>query len=280
VTQIRPLMIVAAATALLIWPSLPGHAAPEDEVRHEVTAVDSSGGFNLTGEKVRPGAAARPAGSGHGSQPAVEYRYVPACIANSPVDEHPTCESAITNCPEPESRMHWVYRRVPPDNEFRLVHEPPFVCIGPNDPVDPRAAVAAVIESEFQRVAVARGVAEINPNPRTLVNVATRFQTPTPERYDIPLTLLGQSVVITAQAEKWTWHTGDGVEVTTKKGTRGFVEHVYRKSGQFSPYVVITWSGTYSVNGQPMGAIPGTVTSQGEPGSIDVRQARTQLVDQ
>ncbi len=37
---------------------------------------------------------------------------------------------------------------------------------------------------------------------------------------------------------------------------------------------------TVCVNGQPMGAIPGTVTSQGEPGSIDVRQARTQLVDQ
>ena len=257
--------------------------------RNACVGADGDGwlGSGQQGGKGR-GGSPNPAGAG-GTRPVVDdgvrYRYVPTCSENNPLDAGMLCLGATTSCPEAGQIRFWVYtRRVTPENPeppWQMVTDPPFVCRGVDETpeVDPRVAIAGMIEREFQRVVVVRGVAEINPAPQTLVHVATRFETPTVERYDIPLTLLGQSVVITAQAERWTWHTGDGATVTTtRKGTRGRVEHTYTTAGSRSPYVVISWSGTYSVNGESMGAVPGTVATSGEPGSVDVRQARTELV--
>lgn len=210
---------------------------------------------------------------------------MPACTGNSSEENGRLCTGAVATCPEPGHLRYWVYRRTvtpaDPDPAWIRVYDPPWRCVGPDQAqaFDPRAAIAGVIESEFRRVVVQRGVAEVAPAPQTLVNIPTRFRTPTPERYDIPLTLLGQSVVITAQAESWTWHVGDGATPTTStKGTGGQVEHVYRRAGDYAPYVVISWSGTYRLNGDPTSLpISGTVTTQGEPVDLGVRQARTQL---
>lgn len=197
------------------------------------------------------------------------------------------CTAAITGCPEGEFR-YWVYARTrdltrplaeaPP---FEQVAAPPFRCVGAaDDPeVDPRVLVAAMIEREFQRVVVLRGEAQVSPRPQTLVNIPTRFETPTTERYDIPLTLAGQSVVITAQAERWTWRVGDGTAPSTSaKGTRGRIEHTYRQASEFAPAVSIEWSGTYTVNGEAALPIQGTVSTDGVPVELQVREARSELV--
>ena len=215
-----------------------------------------------------------------------EERLVPTCAGNTTAAaDNVSCQTAESACPDPAQVRVWVFRRTvtpgEPPPPFTQVLDPPYRCVAADEPaLDPRVAIAALIEREFQRVVVLRGVAQTNPSPRTLVNVATLLETPTVERYDIPLQLLGQQVVITAQAQRWEWHTGDGAVVATDRGgTRGRVEHVYRSTGPKTPYVVITWTGTYTVNGQPMGAVPGSVTTRGEPGAVDVREARTQLVD-
>ncbi|MEX2290414.1 MAG: hypothetical protein WD794_08840 [Mycobacteriales bacterium] len=180
----------------------------------------------------------------------------------------------------------WVFTRefdvvaAAPVTGWRRVAEPSTVCLGPEDPVvDPVVAIPALVQREFRRVVVVKGVAEVSPRPQTLVNIATVFTTSTPGSYDIPLTLLGRSVVITAMAQRWTWHFGDGGSAATSvQGSQGWVEHEYRRAGDVQAYVVIDWSGSYRVGGGPSRSIAGVATTTGEPVPVQVRQARAELV--
>jgi len=145
--------------------------------------------------------------------------------------------------------------------------------------VDPAVAIAALVDRDFQQVVVLKGVPEVSPRPDTLVNIPTIFTTSSPPSYDIPLTLLGQSVVITATAKTWTWHFGDGQsQGTGAAGSQGRVEHVYRQAESRGAYVVIEWSGTFTVNGGPVQQVNGTATTTGDPVAVEVKQARTELV--
>ncbi len=146
--------------------------------------------------------------------------------------------------------------------------------------VDPVVAIAALISEDFQRVVVLKGVATVSPAPDTLVRIPTVFTSSSPASYDIPLTLLGRSVVITATAATYTWHFGDGTTASTSTpGTQGRVEHVYTASAPRNAYVVIEWTGTFTVDGGPVQQVNGTATTTGDPVAIEVKQARTELVD-
>ncbi len=196
------------------------------------------------------------------------------------------CLAATTSCPNLDELRFWIYRRTidltnrAADPPFRRVLVPASVCLGPEDPVlDPTVAIPAIVEKEFKRVVVLKGVAEVDPAPETLVNFETRFTTPAPTSYDIPLTILGQSVVITARAAAYTWHFGDG---TTERLTDGpATVHTYDQAGSRGAYVVIEWSGTYRVGADPtVRQVVGTATTTGDPVQVQVREARTELVDQ
>lgn len=260
------------------------------------TCVTSAeGGFVGTGERrsqPAPGAAPRPRAPRTPATRAVddgtrvETLLVPTCSNNAPGRADELCALAVTSCPQPEQVRYWVFRRTvttaAPDPPYQRVGEP--VCIAPAEPgappFDPVAAVAAAIEREFQDRAALRGEAIVQPSPRTLVNVPTRLRTSAPERYPIEFVLFGLPVTIEVQAQRWTWITGDGATIaTTRRGTGGLVEHSYRRDGQFAPRVDITWSGTWSVPGMTPQPVPGTVTTQGQPGSVQVVEARTELVD-
>ena len=135
------------------------------------------------------------------------------------------------------------------------------------------------MQRQFQSVVVRKGVADVSPQPETLVNIPTVFTTETDDAYPIPLTLLGQSVVITAEPVRWTWSFGDGESgSTTARGTQGRVEHEYRAAGDRSARVVIEWSGTFTVNGGAPQPITGTATTTGDPATVQVREARSELV--
>ena len=215
-----------------------------------------------------------------------QSRYVPTCSTNAPEGNDALCGTAVSTCPvEGEIRM-WVYTRDynrvtdVPVTAWARVMVPPTICIGAEDPaLDPAVAIPALVQRDFQRVVVLKGVAEVSPKPDTLVNIPTVFTTSSPESYDIPLTLLGQSVVITAKAETWTWHFGDGASAsTTADGSAGRVEHDYVKAGPKQAYVVIDWSGSFRINGGASQSITGTATTTGDPIDLDVKQARSELV--
>ena len=168
------------------------------------------------------------------------------------------------------------------ERQFVRVAPPAYECrpIGATPAVDPLVAIAALIDRDFQQVVVLKGVPEVSPRPDTLVNIPTIFTTSSPPSYDIPLTLLGQSVVITATAKTWTWHFGDGQsEGTSAPGSKGRVEHVYRQAESRGAHVVIEWTGTFTVNGGPVQQVNGTATTTGDPLAVEVKQARTELVN-
>lgn len=214
----------------------------------------------------------------------------PTCTGNGPDGGDDLCQAAVTTCAADGEVRLWVFTR----EENRLtgattpwarVEDPPFVCRGAQDPevvaaVDPAVLIAAIVQRDFERVVVLKGVAEVSPRPDTLVNIPTRFTTDAPASYDIPLTLLGQAVTITATARSWTWHFGDGASATTTAaGTQGRIEHVYRNAAPLGAHVVIEWSGTYRIGAGPTLPITGTATTTGNPTAIAVKEARSQLVD-
>ena len=211
---------------------------------------------------------------------------MPTCSGNVVDGEDALCTAALETCEEVGDLRTWVYRRevdtrIPASNPpWQRQSDPPFVCVGPDDPVlDPTVAIAAIVQRDFQRVVVLKGGVEVSPAPDTLVNIPTRFSTDAPASYDIPLTLLGQSVTITATAQRWTWHFGDGTSAsTTASGTDGRVEHTYRTAASVGAHVVIEWSGTYRIGGGAQLPITGTATTVGDPAPLEVKQARSELV--
>jgi hypothetical protein len=280
--------LTIAVLALGVTNSGPAHAADgckqDSRTCTEVGGVDD--GFVAEGETrspERPGSAGRPAG---GPLPPtyVDRYYTPSCSGNGPGVTANTdlCAGATTACPDPELQ-YWVFEQTivratgQPTGPYVLADT---VCLAPDAPqVDPLVAIPALVQRQFQDVVVLKGVPEVSPRPETLVNIPTVFETAADDAYQIPLTLLGQSVVITAAPERWTWTFGDGqTGSTTAKGSRGRVEHEYRTTGDLTAYVTITWSGTFSVNGGPSQPINGTATTTGEPVTVQVRQARSELV--
>ncbi len=215
-----------------------------------------------------------------------ETVYAPTCTGNGPGASDVLCNEAITACPVPSEVRFWVYTRqvdtrIPGDDPpFERVSNPPYICRDLTAPeIDPAVAIAGIVNRDFQRVVALKGVPEISPEPDTLVNIDTIFTTSSPNSYDIPLTVLGRSVVITATASRWTWHFGDGATGSTAEaGSKGRVLHTYRQSGSRGAYVVIEWTGTFRVGGGPVQPVTGTATTTGDPVTVSVKQARTELV--
>ena len=249
--------------------------------------------FTVTGERER-GAVPESAESKDRSASAVnplrrEKLFVPTCSGNTPGGIDVLCGIALSGCPDPADVRFWVYTRlvntqIPGDDPaFERVAAPPFVCLRADDPAiaNPLAALPWLVEREFQRVVVLKAVPVVNPAPKTLIRIPTRLSTSTVESYDIPVSILGQSVVITATARTWTWNFGDGQRAAVSgSGRAGRTEHEYQSTGPRSARVDITWTGVYRLNGGPPLPITGTVTTQGVPTRIQVVQARSELVAQ
>ncbi len=210
--------------------------------------------------------------------------YVPTCTGNSAYDNGVLCTAALESCPVEGEVQFWIFTRdynLVTNSEvtpYKRVTEPATVCLGPDDPViDPTVAIPAIVQRDFKRVVVLKGVAEVSPKPDTLVNIPTIFTTRTPPSYDIPLNLLGIFFFFTATAERYTWHFGDGTSASTS-APGGRAEHEYRKAASRQAYVVIEWSGTFRINGGAAQTINGRATTTGDPIAVDVKQARTELV--
>lgn len=253
-----------------------------------VAAESSGSGFGAggaTGGNSEPsGTGARPVGAKPAPTVIEQKRYVPACTGNTATDGGLLCTYAAETCPDQGEVRFWVYTREYNTVTNRALTDweraatPSTVCLGPDDPViDPAIAIPAIVQRDFKRVVVVKGVAEVSPRPDTLVNIPTVFSTRTPPSYDIPLNLLGQSVVITATAERYTWHFGDGTSASAS-APGGRVEHEYREAVSRQAYVVIEWSGTFRINGGAAQTINGRATTTGDPVAVDVKQARTELV--
>ena len=215
----------------------------------------------------------------------VETFFTVACAGNTPAGNDAACGPAVAGCPDPAAVRFWQWTRTvdgvtgQPLTAFRRTANPPYVCLAPAAAqaagvvLDPVVAIAMVVERDFRSLVVLKGAVRAAPSPETLVNFPTRFSTDAPVSYQIPVTILGRAVVITATARQYTWFLGEAEKTTDTPE----VVHTYRAPEEPSPYVTITWGGTFTIAGDPtVRAVQGAATTTGPGTPLGVREVRSQ----
>lgn len=255
-----------------------------------VNAEGSNDNFIVSGSDGSTGGGAS-AGVAAGASQSATYTiadYAPACTGNDRINADLICASALQECVAEGqgfiSYWRWEATVVRATREIvdppGWVKQPGTACLGPQAQGVPLlAAIAGVVAGDFQELVVLRGAAISDPRGRTLVNYDTRFHTDA-RRYVLdPVTVLGHRVVVTATPTRYDWYFGDGTTLQDGgSGTERPVVHVYTATGRVSPYVVVTWTGTFSVDGGPQQPVVGTAVTTGPGTPLVVREARSQLV--
>jgi hypothetical protein len=278
---------VAPAFAREAAPGSPEYCAKHLHARICIEASATT--FTVGGRASTPRASGRP-----GTRPVWlpgaydVVQYVPACSGNGRGRVEQLCASAVQSCRPPGRGLvrYWVWvvtvDRVT-GRELRAVQRPGTYCVGSAVAgVPPVAAIGGLVAAEFQRLRVQVGRVTAEPGPATLVNFETGFFTDASRPYALPaVTILGHRVLVTARPTGWEWFFGDGRSLrTASPGKRGTVQvgHTYRDTGPVAPYVVVTWAGTFTVDGGPARVVVGTARTTGPRTALQVRQARAELV--
>jgi hypothetical protein len=213
-----------------------------------------------------------------------EERIAPACSENGVGGPDLLCTNAVSSCPVGQIR-YWVWHRVtehtlgpPRTSEIgEWEKEPGSYCLGSDDPGVPDIArVLAQMQTAFDNLPLPKFGTQINPAPRTLVNIPTRLAAGSVDAATFSPTLLGVRVTITARPTSWTWTFGDG---TTAETSTPMTEHVYLEPERVGASVRVTWTGTFTVGSSPeVFPIRAPAFVQGPVSEVEVMQARAQLV--
>jgi hypothetical protein len=215
----------------------------------------------------------------------VSVTFAPTCTGNTYDDAGVLCGAAVSTC-QPLGQgiiryWRWVVT-THPDGSQEVVQTPGTFCLPPGAVgLPPVAVVAGLVERDFQSLVIAKGTTEVRPRGTTLVNYPTEFFTAAKAYTLAPVAILGHRVVITATPERFDWVFGDGEQAPDAgpgQATDSDVTHVYAKTGTVSAHVVITWTGTFTVDGGPERAVIGTAETTGPGTAVVVKQARAELV--
>lgn len=291
-----------AAVALCLWLGAPwGQAASAGE---SPPPIDSCGGsvegcgadsgtFGVGGQGSGPGQGGS-SGQGRGKPVSLPgtyriYAYAPTCTGNTRTDGDVLCGAAVNTCRPTGTGLiqYWVWyedidratgQPVPPG----WVLEQGSTCLGPDQQGLPtKAAIGGILARDFKSLVVVKGVAHVDPQDATLVNFDTGFWTDA-RTYTLPaVQILGRTVVVTAKPERFDWYFGDGASALDAGPGRSKttdVDHTYSSTGTVRPYVVITWSGTFTVDGGAPIDVIGTAVTTGDGTPLQVKEARAQLV--
>lgn len=115
-----------------------------------------------------------------------------------------------------------------------------------------------------------------------LVGLPVIFFTESPTTQTFTVDIRGFTVEIVAVATAFTWHTGDGAELTTAEPGAPYPNHPITHdytSGTYTAYLTTTWGATFSIDGGASTPVPGTTTTDGPPVTFDVLQARAVLTN-
>ena len=134
----------------------------------------------------------------------------------------------------------------------------------------------------FQTLPLPQLTTQQQPPGNGLVGLPVVFHTDGPTTQTFTVDIRGFDVDIVATASSFTWHTGDGSELTSTDPGAPYpdhaVSHSYR-SGTYTAALTTTWSGTFSVDGGASADVPGTTTTAGPPVTFTVVQARAVLTN-
>jgi hypothetical protein len=96
------------------------------------------------------------------------------------------------------------------------------------------------------------GDINFQPENDALVNLPVYFWTQTPGRFSAVVPILDLIVYVNLYST-FTWSFGDGKFITTTNQGASFplgqITNTYRSNGDYPVNLLITWRGTFSVNG-------------------------------
>ncbi len=164
-----------------------------------------------------------------------------------------------------------------------------FTCFPQAVPGAGRTLTLADIQAAFHDTKFSVPELAIQPRKgRTLVNLKTFYQTTFPTTGYAPgatdtTTLLGHQVRIRPSLVSAVYDFGDGTtsaSTTSLGGTypNGDITHTYRHKGTVQPRVDVTYTADFTVDGSDWIPINDTVTITGAPATLEVLEARAQLV--
>jgi hypothetical protein len=134
----------------------------------------------------------------------------------------------------------------------------------------------------FQTLPLPQLTTRQQPPGNALVGLPVIFYTDSPDTQVFTVDIRGFTVAITARVQRYTWHTGDGADVTSTDPGAPYphqtVTHDYR-SGSYTASLTVTWGATFTVDGGPVTDVPGTTTTDGPPVTFAVLEAHTVLTD-
>jgi hypothetical protein len=221
-------------------------------------------------------------GSGVASADPFQYKFEPHCLitpCGQPVD--------CTNGPGGTEGVPVFWWKAPAGvpNPVWTFHSGPTCLFFDSKPEDVLPQIAAMIQTEFQKLPVAAGTVSAQPSPHTLRGAETNFfAAATEQQFDV--TLLAQKVHVTAKPVQYTWNYGDGTSrgpqaaaggplPEDRWGEKTLTSHVYTQTGDFSVALTTHFQGTYSVNGGPPLPIPGQGQFSSAPQAVSVWRSVT-----
>ncbi|MGY1728067.1 hypothetical protein ACI79J_13945 [Geodermatophilus sp. SYSU D01062] len=136
----------------------------------------------------------------------------------------------------------------------------------------------------FQRLPLPQLTTSHAPPGRGLAGLPVVFWTDAPTTQTFTVDVRGYAVVIVAEAQRYTWRTGDPAVPTLTTTVPGgahpeqATEHLYR-SGTYTASLTVTWGATFTVDGSAPADVPGTTTTDGPPVRFDVVEAAAVLTN-
>lgn len=158
-------------------------------------------------------------------------------------------------------------------------------CLFDPRPEDLLPRIAAMIQSEFQKLPVAAGTVTAQPSPHTLRGAETNFYADSAEQ-QFDITILAQKVHVVATPVQYTWNYGDGTTFGPQPsaggplpqdrwGEKTRTSHIYTQTGDFQVVLTTHFQGTYSVNNGPPLPIPGQGQFSSPPQTVSVWRSVT-----
>lgn len=213
--------------------------------------------------------------------PAYEYQWLMSCSANQPGTAMVDCGTAQT-CVRPD-HTRWILwaRELNGGTWFQYATEchdqqPPL----PGQPPRP-TVTAAMVEEAVRRMGLPSLPLQVQPAEATLVNFDTIFFAE-PVPFDRSVTLVGYDVRVVAEPVSYGWSFGDGSSMTTQVPGAPYpakdIVHRYDDAHvTVQPSVDVTYQVTYTVDGGGTQQLGTTLTAQGPPTGLRIREAAALL---
>jgi hypothetical protein len=186
-----------------------------------------------------------------------QYKYELQCHLGGG-DFDTVCLAGLVDCkngPDGKEGIPVVWLKAPAGvpNPSWSYHSGP-TCLFDPQPEDLLPRIAAVIQTEFQRLPVSAGTVTAQPSPHTLRGAETNFfGNAAEQQFDI--TILAQRVHVVARPVEYTWSYGDGAVIGPQRaagaplpqerwGEKTLTSHVYTQTGDFTVVLTTHFKGT------------------------------------